>query len=155
MIALAMFSVTSASAQKGDRPEKPTPAQVTERMAEQLSLTDAQKSQVLDLNTEYQDVIGDPGMGGHGCPKGQKPDGVSGATDNSGDASSSTASSTARPQRPELTDEQKAKMEEMKAKRDEYNTKLKAILTADQLAKYEESQKCGPNGAKPDKKGKK
>lgn len=148
MIALAMFA-TTASAQNGDRPEKPTPAQVTERMAADLSLTDEQKAQVLDLNTEYQDVIDGPGMGGHGGPRGPRPDGNSGATDNSSDASATTD----RPKPPELTEEQKAEMEAMRAKRDEYNTKLKAILTEEQLAKYEKSQKRGPKGDK--QKGKK
>ena len=79
-------------------------------------------------------------------PDGPKPDGASGATSpNNGQP----------PQRPELTEEQKAKFEEMRAKREEYNTKLKAILTDEQYAKYEESQKRGPHGGKSKKDKKK
>ena len=145
MIALAMFALTASAQFDGNRPPKPTPEQTTERMAEQLTLTDAQKAQVLTLNTEYQDFIGGPGMGGPRMggpnggqrPGGHRPDGASGATaPNNGQP----------PQRPELTEEQKAKFEEMRTKREEYNTKLKAILTDDQYAKYEESQKRGPRG---------
>lgn len=141
LIALVILTLTASAQSDGNRPQRPTPEQITDRMAEQLSLTDAQKSQVLALNTEYQDVIGGPGFG-HGRPGGphgqhNNPDGVSGATDNS---------NANHHQRPELTEEQKAKFEEMRAKRDEYNTKLKSILTADQYAQYEDSQKRGPHG---------
>lgn len=141
LIALVILTLTASAQSDGNRPPRPTPEQITNRMAEQLSLTDAQKSQVLALNTEYQDVIGGPGFG-HGRPGGphgqhNNPDGVSGASDNS---------NANHHQRPELTEEQKAKFEEMRAKRDEYNTKLKSILTADQYAQYEDSQKRGPHG---------
>ena len=118
LIALVILTLTASAQSDGNRHPRPTPEQITDRMAEQLSLTDAQKSQVLALNIEYQDVIGGPGFG-HGRPGGP------------------------HHQRPELTEEQKAKFEEMRAKRDEYNTKLKSILTADQ---YEDSQKRGPHG---------
>ena len=152
MIAAAALTF-AANAQQGNRPEPPTPEQTTERMAQQLELTDAQKSQVLALNTEYKDVIGrpfgGPGMGGPGMGRpngprpegGEKPDGVSGATNN--------GNPPAQGNRPELTEEQKAKFEEMRTKREEYNTKLKAILTDDQYAKYEESQKRGPHHGGP------
>ena len=121
LVALVIMTLTASAQSDGNRHPRPTPEQITDRMAEQLSLTDAQKSQVLALNTEYQDVIGGPGFG-HGRPGGP------------------------HHQRPELTEEQKAKFEEMRAKRDEYNTKLKSILTADQYAQYEDSQKRGPHG---------
>jgi len=141
LISLVILTLTASAQSDGNRPPRPTPEQITDRMTEQLSLTDAQKSQVLALNTEYQDVIGGPGFG-HGRPGGphgqqNNPDGVSGASDNS---------NANHHQRPELTEEQKAKFEEMRAKRDEYNTKLKSILTADQYAQYEDSQKRGPHG---------
>lgn len=153
MIAAAALTF-AANAQQGNRPEPPTPEQTTERMAQQLELTDAQKSQVLALNTEYQDVIGrpfgGPGMGRPNGPRpegGEEPDGVSGATNN--------GNPPAQGNPPELTEEQKAKFEEMRTKREEYNTKLKAILTDDQYAKYEESQKPGHGKGKGDKGNKK
>ena len=147
MIAVAALTF-AANAQQGNRPEPPTPEQTTERMAQQLSLTDDQKAQVLTLNTEYKDVIGRPhrgsGMGKH--HGGEKTDGTSGATDN--------ANPPAHGNPPELTEEQKAKFEEMRTKREEYNTKLKAILTDEQYAKYEESKKHGPHHGSPNGHGK-
>jgi Spy/CpxP family protein refolding chaperone len=145
LIALVILTLTASAQSDGNRHPRPTPEQITDRMAEQLSLTDAQKSQVLALNTEYQDVIGGPGFG-HGRPGGG-PHGQHGQHNNSDGESGATDNSNANHhQRPELTEEQKAKFEEMRAKRDEYNIKLKSILTADQYAKYEDSQKRGPHG---------
>ena len=103
---------------------------MTERMTEQLGLSDEQKGKVLELNTEYQDVAG--GFHGGG-PMGPPPEGFSGGNHGNGNH-----------QPPELTEEQKAKMEEMKTKREEYNTKLKAILTEEQYTKYETIHRHGP-----------
>jgi Spy/CpxP family protein refolding chaperone len=147
MIASAVLTFAANAQQHGNRPEPPTPEQTTERMAQHLELTDAQKSQVLALNTEYQDIIGRPiGGPGMGRPNGPRPDGFSGATNNS--------NPPAHGNPPELTEEQKAKFEEMRTKREEYNTKLKAILTDEQYAKYEESHKRGPHHGKGNKKNK-
>lgn len=149
MITLAVFAFSASAQQHGNKHEKPTPAQITERMTEQLGLTDEQKSKVLDLNTEFQDVAG--GFHGRpgGGPRGPKPDGNSGATNGNQDNRGH--------QPPELTEEQKAKFEEMRAKREEYNNKLKAILTDEQYTKYEESHKHGHghgHGPHPDKNDK-
>ena len=144
MIALAMFTFT-ASAQfgGGQPPQRQTPAQVTDRMTEQLGLTDEQKGKVLELNTEYEDIVGFGGFGGGfpgGGPAGPPPQGFGGGGFGGGGF-----------QPPELTDEQKAKFAEMRQKREDYNAKLKEILTEEQYATYEKSRQRGPGGHRPDK----
>ena len=153
---VALLSMTVMQAQNNDKCEckkgakkemrKMTPETMTEKMTEELSLTDAQKTKVLALNKEYQDVLKGPKMGG---PRPQKPQ-----------ADAETGATEQRPERPELTDAQKAEMKQMKAKRDEYNKKLKSILNDDQYTKYEKMQKRhghrghghhgGPRGPRPD-----
>ena len=144
MLAVVMFAIT-AGAQNGEKPQKPTPAQITEKMATDLSLNDEQKAKVLDLNTEYEDVIFMHGHGGPGHCHGHKPDGQSGAT---------TTAENKPPQRPELTEEQKAEFEAKKAKREEYTAKLKSILSEEQFTKYETSHRGHKPDCKPDKKKK-
>ena len=91
---VALLSMTVAQAQDNNKSDKceckkemrhgkerkqMTPEEMTDRMAKDLSLTDAQKSKVLALNKEYQDVLGKrPHM-----KRPQKPqvDGESGATE--------------------------------------------------------------------------
>ncbi|MBQ9231397.1 MAG: DUF4890 domain-containing protein [Prevotella sp.] len=134
---VALLSMTVMQAQNNEKceckkerkaPKELTAEQRTDMMAKQLSLTDAQKTKVLALNKEYQDVLKGPRMGG---PRPQKPkaDAETGATEQQ------------RPQRPQLTDAQKAEFKQMKAKREEYGKKLKKILNDDQYKKYEKAQK--------------
>ena len=131
MTMVALLTMTAAVAQNnenGERREfkKPTPEEMTNRMADQLKLDDKQKAKVLELNKEYEGVLmGGPGMGrgmGRG-PRGPRPDGETGATQKNDQQ---------RPQRPELTEEQKAQMQKQMEKRQEYNKKLKEILTDEQ-----------------------
>ncbi len=156
---VALLSMTVMQAQNNEKceckkemkerkaPKQMTAEERTDMMAKQLSLTDAQKTKVLALNKEYQDVLKGPEMGG---PRPQKPeaDAETGATEQQ------------RPERPELTDEQKAEMKQMKAKHEEYDKKLKKILNDDQYKKYEKMQKHhghhghhghgGPHGPRPE-----
>lgn len=77
---VALLSMTVMQAQNNDKCEckkgakkemrKMTPEMMTEKMTKELSLTDAQKTKVLALNKEYQDVLKGPKMGG---PRPQKP----------------------------------------------------------------------------------
>ena len=124
----ALLSMTAMMAQndKSDKkaPKEPTPEEMTARMAKDLNLTDDQKTKVLALNKEYKDMFkGGPRMGG---PRGPKPDGKSGATDNQ-----------QRPERPQMTDAQKAEMKKHMEQRKAYDTKLKSILTADQYKSWQ------------------
>ena len=149
MTMVALLTMTVAVAQNnenGQRPEfkKPTPEEMTNRMAENLKLDDKQKSKVLALNKEYESVLmGGPGMGrgfGRGMGRGPRPDGETGATRKNDQQKQ-------RPQRPEMTDEQKAQMKANMEKRQEYDKKLKDILTDDQYKTYQEQhQRHGRGG---------
>ena len=131
---VALLSMTAMMAQdnnNGERkaPKQLTPEEMTEKMATDLSLTAEQKAKVLDLQKEYQDINRGPRMGGMRGPRPQA-DGQSGATGQ-------------RPERPQLTEEQKAEMQKKMERRREYNDKLKGILTAEQFEKYQKQFRHG------------
>ena len=158
MTLVALLTMTAAVAQNngnGQRRgfQRQTPEEMTNRMAEQLKLDDKQKSKVLDLNKEYEGVLGGPGMG-RGFGRGQGgPGGFQGGQQG---------------QRPELTEEQRAEMrkqmQQRMEQRQEYEKKLKDILTDDQYKTYQEQQQQrrgrggrggfggprGPRGQRPD-----
>lgn len=119
ILLLAVFAAFAfnVSAQNGEKHERPTPAQMVEKLAKELNLTDDQKAKVLALNEEYADVF----AGHKGPHNGQGKPGNG--------------------KKKDLTEEQKAEFEARKAKHEEYNTKFKAILTDEQIAKWEENQK--------------
>lgn len=134
---VALLSMTAMMAQNengnnGERkaPKQLTPEEMTEKMATDLSLTAEQKTKVLALQKEYQDVNRGPRMGGHRPPRPQA-DGQTGATQQ-------------RPERPQLTEEQRAEMQKQMERRREYNEKLKGILTAEQFEKYQKQFRHGP-----------
>ena len=134
MVALLSMTVAVAQDAKSDKkaPKEPT-AEMTNRMAQDLKLTDEQKTKVLALNKEYQDVLKAPrgfrGPRPEGKQgRGSQADGQSGATEQQGGKQ--------RGQRPELTEEQKAKFKAHHAKREEYDKKLKQILTDDQYKSW-------------------
>jgi Spy/CpxP family protein refolding chaperone len=134
---VALLSLTAVQAQESDNKQQPqqfrgprqmTPEQMTERMANDLKLTDEQKTKVLELNKEYEKVIAGPGMRG---PRPQRPDGESSATAQNGQQ---------RPERPQMTEEQRQEMQKRMEQRQEYEKKLKEILTEEQYKKYQESR---------------
>ena len=136
---VALLSLTAVQAQESDNkqhqfrgPRQMTPEQMTDRMVNDLKLTDEQKTKVLELNKEYEKVLAGPGMRG---PRPQRPDGESSAT---------AQSERKRPERPQMTEEQREEMQKnMKQRmeqRQEYEKKLKEILTEDQYKKYQESR---------------
>ena len=135
MVALLSMTVAVAQDAKSDKkaPKEPTAEEMTNRMAQDLKLTDEQKTKVLALNKEYQDVLKAP-RGFRGPrpegKQGRRPqaDGQSGATEQQGGKQ--------KGQRPELTEEQKAKFKAHHAKREEYDKKLKQILTDDQYKSW-------------------
>ena len=134
MTLVALLTMTAAMAQNNENGQRrgfqrQTPEEMTNRMADQLKLDDKQKSKVLDLNKEYEGVLGGPGMG-RGFGRGQGgPGGFQGGQQG---------------QRPELTEEQRAEMrkqmQQRMEQRQEYEKKLKDILTDDQYKTYQEQQ---------------
>ena len=153
MTMVALLTMTAAVAQNSENNsnnrqrrefKKPTPEEMSNRMAENLKLTDKQKSKVLDLNKEYENVLmPGPGMGrGH---RGPRPDGQTGATQKNDEQKAEKKQG----QRPELTDEQKAQMKQQMEKRQEYDKKLKNILTDEQYKTYQQQhQRRGGRGGR-------
>ncbi len=138
MTMVALLSMTVVMAQDSDKKERRAPKQMTaeqmtERMTKELTLNDAQKTKVLELNKKYKDVIGGPGMGG---PRGPRPDGNTGASQGQ------------QKERPQMTDAQKTEMKKNMEQRKAYEKELKSILSSDQYKKYESQQKRGPKGGK-------
>lgn len=123
MVALLSMTAMMAQSENAERkaPKQVTPAEMTANMAKTLNLTEEQTTKVGALNEEYKDYLRGPRMGGGRPPKA---DAKTGATPQEGKG------------RPELTDEQKAKMKEHRAKREEYDKKLQQVLTADQYKSW-------------------
>ena len=155
MTMIALLTMTAAVAQNNEngqrRFQRPTPEDMTNRMADQLKLDDKQKSKVLDLNKEYESVL----MGGMGRGFGRGQGGPGGAGGFQGGQQG---------ERPQLTDEQRAEMQKQmqqrQEKRQEYEKKLKEILNDDQFKTYQEQQQQrrgrggfggpgGPRGQRP------
>jgi hypothetical protein len=150
MTMVALLTMTAAVAQDNNSEnrqrrefKKPTPEEMTTRMTESLKLDDKQQKKVLELNKEYENVLGGPGMGrgfGRG-QRGPRPDGQTGASQNNNNQQ--------RPERPQMTEEQRAKMQQMMEKRQEYDKKLKEILTDDQYKTYQkQNQRRGGRGGR-------
>ncbi len=175
MMAFAAMSAAMAQQDKVENkqrkaPHKPTPEAMTDRMAQELNLTDEQKAKVLELNKEYDDVLGMPGMR-HGH-RGMRPEGMkleakaekkatvekkaqaekNAKAEKKEKIDAQTGATEQRPERaerPQLTEDQKAKMEQFRAKRQEYDGKLKEILTPDQYQNYQQKNMRGHRGPRP------
>ena len=102
----------------------------TDRTVEQYKLNADQAKQLLDLNTKYNDRL----MGGFGGFGGRRGGGM-GQGGGFGQGG----------QMPELTEEQRAQMEEARKKREEaqkeYDAELEKIMTPEQFKQYQEDQK--------------
>lgn len=150
MVALLSMTAVMAQDAKSERkaPKEPSAEEMTNRMANDLKLTDEQKAKVLELNKEYKDVLKAPRR-----PRGPRPDAQSGATQQEDQKDFKKGQ---RPERPELTDEQKAKFKAHHAKRQEYDKKLKQILTDDQYKSWKKKhgRHGGRDGKRPDKASK-
>ena len=150
MVALLSMTVVMAQDAKSERkaPKEPSAEEMTNRMANDLKLTDEQKAKVLELNKEYKDVLKAPRR-----PRGPRPDAQSGATQQEDQKDFKKGQ---RPERPELTDEQKTKFKAHHAKRQEYDKKLKQILTDDQYKSWKKKhgRHGRRDGKRPDKASK-
>lgn len=158
MIALAAAIVmcTAAFAQDNKNPEqrperkfdkKEMVKKRTDDAVKKYGLDDKQAQQLLDLNTKYADKMGGRGFGG---PRGPRHDGKPGKG-GKGDAKEGRPEPPRDGKRPEMTQEQKEKMEAMRKEHHEamkaYDAELEKILTPDQFKKYKEDmKKRGPRG---------
>ena len=135
MVALMTLTVAQAKTQTKSAPQKKmTHSEMTTQMTSKLKLSDAQKTKVAALNKEYESVLqGGPGMN----------------DDKSSKQQAKKSDDKKKGSRPEMTDAQKTQMKQQQAKRQEYELKLKKILSDDQYKTY---QKMQPQPG--DKKGK-
>ena len=105
----------------------------TDRTVEQYKLNADQAKQLLELNTKYNDRL----MGGFGRMGGGRRGGGMGQGGPGGMGQGG--------QMPELTEEQRAQMEEARKKREEaqkeYDAELEKIMTPEQFKQYQEDQK--------------
>lgn len=109
---MVMISLSTMAQRRGG--ERPSPEErakrTTERMAEELSLTDAQKKQILDINLEY-------------------------AKKNEAEMAERKAEMEARKAEMEA---RKAEMDARRAELKEQEAKIQAVLTEEQRAKWTE-----------------
>lgn len=136
---VALLSMTAMQAQNSDNnerkaPKKPTPEEMTNRMAKMLKLDDGQKAKVLELNKKYDGKFNGPDMRGGRPPK---PEGMG----KGAKSDAKTSATQQRPERPQLTEAQRAEMEQHRAQREAYNTQLKSILTEEQFKNYQKMQR--------------
>ena len=126
LMMVALLSMTTVMAQPTERkkPKKMTHQEMTTRMSSKLKLDDAQKAKVAELNKEYQDILMPPEPPKK--PEGSRPE----PPKNDGDK--------AMPKRPDG---------KHMAKRQEYEKKLKDILTSEQYETYQKMQP--PHGKRP------
>lgn len=128
-IGLFVFAVVAAQAQnqRGGQPRQMSAKEITTMMTEKLGLSSDQQTKVLALNTKYESLFQH-----QGGPRGPRPEGM---------RRDSTAS------RPQMTDAQKAAMQQRIQQRKEYETQLKAILTDSQYQTYQQMhQRRGGRG---------
>ena len=105
-------------------------------MVEELGLDEAQGAKLLELNQKYpQAMMGPGGPGGPGRGPGM--------------GRSAKKSDKNKGERPELTEEQKERMKEMKADREAYEAGLKEILTEEQFKTWQEKGNRPPRGGRP------
>ena len=128
LVMMALLTMTTAMAQTSDRkaPKKMTHQEMTTQMTSKLKLNDAQKAKVAALNKEYQDILMPP----------EPPKNADGS----------------RPEPPKNGDKAMPKKPNSKhmAKRQEYEKKLKQILTDEQYKNYQKMQP--PHGKRPEMK---
>ena len=128
LLMMALLTMTTAMAQPSDRKahKKMTHQEMTTQMTSKLKLNDAQKAKVAALNKEYQDILMPP----------EPPKNADGS----------------RPEPPKNGDKAMPKKPGSKhmAKRQEYEKKLKQILTDEQYKNYQKMQP--PHGKRPGKK---
>lgn len=133
MTVMFLLAMTAGMAQN-DRPAKIDATTLTELLVKQLGLTSKQKTKVQALNKKYESVLGGPGMGGPRPERGNN-DGNGGKRGDRGNG-----------QRPEMTDAQKAEMQQRQTQRQAYEKELKNILTDDQYQNYQKMGRPQGNG---------
>ncbi len=140
---VAVFALSmsvQAQEEKKERPEMPNQEEMVQRMtdmmAENLGLSADQKEAVLAINKEYAGKL----MPQMHHPRGPKPDGENGEKPENFGEKLEQAPEAFEHDVEGAADKAEGKVEAEKA-REEYKEALKAVLTEEQLSKYEEMEK--------------
>ena len=148
MMAALMISasaVAQGNENGGNRPQFDRAEMVknqTERMVKEYGLSEAQGEKLLALNEKYAGKIRMGGFGGPRGPRGgqngarpeRRVDGQSGASPQQNQAQPENRE---RPTREQI----EARMKEMQANREAYNTELREIMSEEQYSRFEADQK--------------
>ena len=153
-MAAAILMSASALAQTDNAPQQRSEAdqaemikQRTENTVKQYGLNEDQAKQLLELNTKYADKMpmGFGRMGGRGGRRGGGQGGPQG-----GFGGGAPQGGFGGGQMPQMTEEQRARMEEMRKQmtetREAYNKELEKIMTPEQFKKYQEDQQSRRGG---------
>ncbi|SHL03983.1 DUF4890 domain-containing protein [Xylanibacter ruminicola] len=124
MVALMMLTMAQAKTKPNSSQKKMTHSEMTTQMTSKLKLNDTQKKKVAALNKEYESVLQGPGM----CDQ------------KNGKQQTKKTDNKEKNCCPEMTDAQKTQMKQQQVKRQEYELKLKKILTDDQYKSYQKMQ---------------
>lgn len=139
--ALMLGIGVQAQEKNGQGQGRPDPEEMarfrTEMMVKSLGLDETQAAELLELNKDYFKNMG-PGPGGPGPERGKGRKARKDTTRREG-----PGMGPRNGRGPRMSQEQ---MEQMKADREEYETKLKAILTEEQFKAYQEQLKRAPMG---------
>lgn len=153
-LAAAMMMSTAALAQDDNKQDPRGRGQFdrtemikrrTDDAVKKYNLNEEQAKQLLELNTKYADRMG-PRMGGpRGSRRGGGRPGMRSDQKTDGNTQASPQQRPEGGQRPELTEEQKARMEEMRKQMEEtrkaYDAEMEKILTPEQFKAYQEDAK--------------
>ena len=161
--------------QKRERPDEATLIQRrTEMMVKQLGLDENQAKQLLELNKEYSGkmgpMMGGPGVGRPPRPEGDSQDSVKGEKQQKDDKAAKGVGKNKKSSRKDSREQKdttrrggpgmgpgheggqrmdEEQMDQMKANREAYEAKLKAILSEDQYNAYKKMAQNGPTGRRP------
>ncbi len=156
---VALLSMTAMTAQttQENGPKKMSHEEMTTQMTTQLKLDDAQKAKVAALNKEYQDyLMPQPPQkpSGDKQAKGKPSSDKQAKSTSDGQQTKSKPSKKGNSQqtRPQKPGNMQGGNSQNQAKRQEYEKKLKEILSDDQYKSY---QQMGPQQMGPQQKGKK
>ena len=142
--AVLMGTTAVAQDNNGQRPQFDRTEMIKQRtdaMVEKYKLDEAQAKKLLELNTKNAETMG-PGRG-MGRMGGRR--GGGGAGFGGGQAAGAPQMGMGGGERPQMTEEQRARFEEMRKQREEaqkaYDAELEKILTPEQFKSYQEDMK--------------
>jgi len=146
---LTVMAFAQGNRQGFQRPDEATMVKMrTERMAQQLGLDEAQTAKLLELNQKYPNaMMGGPGGPGMGRPARETRNDQN-VTDENTTGKKAKKAKKAKKTEGE-TNDREARMKEIQASQEAYETELKGILTEEQFKTWQEFRNRRPEGRGP------